>query len=366
MLEVVRRAAVFRAGGSSAGSAVLSGSGMSGVGGSGSGPGDGSGWDGRRVRPRADGRAWPAKSDQNAAPGGTSWAQSGHAPTSSCRELGSRNIDRWVGFDRSAVHIVVVGCGRVGSELAGLLEKSGHTVAVVDKRPEAFRRLPKGFGGTTIVGFGFDRDILIEARIDEAGAVAAVTSGDNSNIMSARVARETFGIERVVARIYDPRRAVDLPAARHPDRRDGLAGPPTRSCAGSCPTSTTAEWVDPTSQVCLVERDLPAAWAGRKLAELAEPGRFTLVSITRTGTRPHRDSASSSGRRATSSISSSPPPISTRSTNGSTVATSREATTDARRHRRRRQRRPVHRQRAGRQRPRGAPARAGPRRSRRA
>ena len=96
------------------------------------------------------------------------------------------------------MHVVVVGCGRVGSELAGTLEKQGHTVAVIDKRKDAFRRLPTGFGGYRIVGFGFDRDTLTEAGVQDAGALAAVTSGDNSNIMSARVARETFQVERVV------------------------------------------------------------------------------------------------------------------------------------------------------------------------
>ncbi len=84
------------------------------------------------------------------------------------------------------MHVVVVGCGRVGSELAGTLERQGHTVAVVDKKKDAFRRLPKGFGGYRIVGFGFDRDTLGEAGIADAGAFAAVTSGDNSNIMAAR------------------------------------------------------------------------------------------------------------------------------------------------------------------------------------
>src|SRR5262249_47115629 len=106
------------------------------------------------------------------------------------------------------VPVVVVGCGRVGSELAGTLEKSGHTVAVIDKNPNAFRRLPPGSAGQRVVGFGFDRDNLVEAGIERAGAVAAVTNGDNSNILVARIARETFGIGRVVARIYDPRRAV--------------------------------------------------------------------------------------------------------------------------------------------------------------
>ena len=106
------------------------------------------------------------------------------------------------------MHVVVIGCGRVGSELAGALELADHTVAVVDKNPLAFRRLPAGYAGQRVVGFGFDRDNLEDAGIDRAGALAAVTNGDNSNILVARIARESFGIERVVARIYDPRRAV--------------------------------------------------------------------------------------------------------------------------------------------------------------
>jgi trk system potassium uptake protein TrkA len=106
------------------------------------------------------------------------------------------------------MHVVIVGCGRVGSGLARIIEDQDHSVAVVDKDPRAFRRLHGGFRGRQIVGVGFDRDSLDEAGIREAGALAAVTSGDNSNILTARVARETFGLERVVARIYDPRRAV--------------------------------------------------------------------------------------------------------------------------------------------------------------
>src|SRR5262249_60338746 len=102
------------------------------------------------------------------------------APPALCERVASIDAGRHRG-NGDAVHIVVVGCGRVGSELAGLLEKSGHTVAVIDKRPTAFRRLPTGFGGAQIVGFGFDRDTLTEAGIERAGALAAVTSGDNSN-----------------------------------------------------------------------------------------------------------------------------------------------------------------------------------------
>jgi trk/ktr system potassium uptake protein len=186
------------------------------------------------------------------------------------------------GTNGVAVHIVVVGCGRVGSELAGLLEKSGHTVAVIDKRPTAFRRLPTGFGGAQIVGFGFDRDTLLEAGIERAGALAAVTSGDNSNILSARVARETFEVDQVVARIYDPRRAVIY-------QRLGIPTVATVSWTTDqvlrrlLPGAHPADWTDASGQVCLVERDLPAAWAGRKLSGLVEPGRFQLVSLTRLG-----------------------------------------------------------------------------------
>src|SRR5438874_3654666 len=106
------------------------------------------------------------------------------------------------------MHVVVVGCGRVGSELAVTLESEGHSVAVVDKNRNAFRRLPERFQGRQVLGFGFDRDHLEQAGIREAEALAAVTSGDNSNILTARIARETFEIPHVVARIYDPRRAV--------------------------------------------------------------------------------------------------------------------------------------------------------------
>src|SRR5581483_2375341 len=106
------------------------------------------------------------------------------------------------------MHVIVVGCGRVGSELSVRMLREGHSVTVVDKNRNAFRRLPDPFEGQTVVGFGFDRDDLKEAGIDTAGAVAAVTSGDNTNILTARIARETFEVPHVVARIYDPRRAA--------------------------------------------------------------------------------------------------------------------------------------------------------------
>lgn len=181
------------------------------------------------------------------------------------------------------MHVVVVGCGRVGSELAGTLEQLGHTVAIIDKKKDAFRRLPKGFGGYRIVGFGFDRDTLEEAGVRDAGAMAAVTSGDNSNIMAARVARETFEVERVVARIYDPRRAVIY-------QRLGIPTVATVSWTTDqvlrrlLPGQSPADWADSSGAVGLVERDLPAVWAGKRLSSLDAPGSYVLAAVTRLGT----------------------------------------------------------------------------------
>jgi trk system potassium uptake protein TrkA len=180
------------------------------------------------------------------------------------------------------LHVVVVGCGRVGTELAGTLEKSGHTVAVIDKNVTAFRRLPSSFAGQRVLGFGFDRDTLGEAGIERAGAVAAVTNGDNSNILVARIARETFGIERVVARIYDPRRAVIY-------QRLGIPTVATVSWTTDqvmrrlLPGDQPHDWIDPSAKICLVEQALPAAWGGKKLAALNQPGRFWLTAVTRFG-----------------------------------------------------------------------------------
>jgi len=109
-----------------------------------------------------------------------------------------------------------MGCGRVGAELTIQLAKGGHSVSIIDKRSEAFERLPPGFEARKIVGVGFDRAILEEAGIEKADAFIAVSNGDNSNIVSARVAREHYKVPKVIARIYDPRRAeiyerLDIP-----------------------------------------------------------------------------------------------------------------------------------------------------------
>ena len=180
------------------------------------------------------------------------------------------------------MHVIVVGCGRVGSGLAVSLDETGHSVAVIDKNRNAFRRLPERFGGRTVVGFGFERDHLQEAGVKEAGALAAVTNGDNSNIITARIARETYGIPNVVARIYDPRRATIY-------QRLGIPTVATVTWTTDqvmrrlFPETTVTDWTDPSGTLRLVERDLPDAWAGRRLAGLDGGDRFRLVAVSRGG-----------------------------------------------------------------------------------
>lgn len=189
-----------------------------------------------------------------------------------------------------AVHAIVVGCGRLGSELAVALEAEGHTVSIIDKRKTAFERyLPENWTGRAVVGFGFDREALGQAGIDEAAAFAAVTGGDNSNIVSARIAKETFQVPNVVARIQDPRRAVLY-------QQLGISTVATVRWATDqvlrrlFPGDSVAEWTDATGTLKLVERAIPAAWAGKPLSDLASEGSFRLVGLTRGGdailTRP--------------------------------------------------------------------------------
>lgn len=179
------------------------------------------------------------------------------------------------------MHVVIVGCGRVGSTLARELTGQGHTVAIIDRKPEAFSRLGESFTGTKIVGIGFDRDVLIEAGIEKAGALASVTNGDNSNILIARVAREEFAIERVVARIYDPKRAEIY-------ERLGIATVATvkwtseRIMRRILPDLPAVEWTDPSAKVVLVERELPKSLVGTKVLDL-DSENARIVAVRRLG-----------------------------------------------------------------------------------
>ncbi len=180
------------------------------------------------------------------------------------------------------MHIVIMGCGRVGSTIAHILEDSGHSVAVIDQDPEAFRKLRSGFKGVKITGIGFDRKVLTEAQIERADAFAACSSGDNSNVIAARVARESFGVRRVVARIYDPRRAEVY-------QRLGIPTVATvrwtadQMLRRMLPDGAEPLWRDPTGKIVLAEVATCDDWLGEKVATLEETAGIRVAFISRLG-----------------------------------------------------------------------------------
>jgi len=181
------------------------------------------------------------------------------------------------------VHIVIMGCGRVGSTLAHILEDRDNTVAVIDMDPEAFRRLRSSFKGDKITGIGFDRAVLTQAGIERADAFVAVSSGDNSNIISARVARETFGVGRVVARIYDPRRAEVY-------ERLGIPTVATvRWTADQMLRKILPEgsgqplWRDPTGKIVLAEVAFSPRWIGEQVKALEANSTSRVAFVDRLG-----------------------------------------------------------------------------------
>ena len=175
-----------------------------------------------------------------------------------------------------------MGCGRVGATLARSLESQGHDVAVVDTNTAAFRRLGNSFEGRKVTGLGFDRDTLIEAGIEQAYAFAAVSNGDNSNILAARVARETYGVEHVVARIYDPGRAEIY-------QRLGIPTVGTVRWTADqmlrrlLPQGSVPEHTDPSGHVVIADVPINAAWVGRRITELESTSGARVAYVTRLG-----------------------------------------------------------------------------------
>ena len=175
-----------------------------------------------------------------------------------------------------------MGCGRTGSVLAQMFEDRGHSVAVVDQNPNAFRRLGAGFEGRRVTGLGFDRDTLVEAGIQEAYAFAAVSNGDNSNILAARVARETFGVSNVVARIYDPGRAevyqrLGIPTvATVPWTADQMI-------RRLLPVGATPEFRDASGVLMLSELRVHPGWVGRRMKALEAVSGGRVAYLTRLG-----------------------------------------------------------------------------------
>lgn len=175
-----------------------------------------------------------------------------------------------------------MGCGRLGSTLAHKLDARGHSVAVIDQNADAFRRLGAEYGGVTVTGIGFDRDVLRSAGIERADAFAAVSSGDNSNIISARLARETFGVSRVVARIYDAKRAQVYERLGIPTVAT-IRWAADRMVRHLVPEGTVEVFRDPTSSVSIVEAPLHRDWVGQTVRALEDATGARVAYLMRFG-----------------------------------------------------------------------------------
>jgi len=194
------------------------------------------------------------------------------------------------------VHFVIMGCGRVGASLARAIERAGHEVAVIDQDESSFRRLGTTFEGRTVTGVGFDRDTLRAAGIENAYAFAAVSSGDNSNILAARVAREKYGVEHVVARIYDPGRAEIY-------QRLGIPTVATVKWTSDqmvrrlLPQDHVPEFTDPSGKVVIAEMPISDAWIGRRISEIegATGGRTAYLTRLGDGLLPGPDTVYQEG-----------------------------------------------------------------------
>jgi trk system potassium uptake protein len=183
---------------------------------------------------------------------------------------------------RSGVHVIIMGCGRVGSELAARLSARGHTIAVIDKNPNAFRNLRYGSDVQKVHGYGFDEEVLEEAGVRRAGAFVAVSNGDNSNIVAARLSRERFDVPNVIARIYDPRRAEIY-------QRLGIPTVATVKWTTDqimrqlIPDQVASDWKDPSEGISLVTMVLPPSWAGWRIEDVESDGHRRVVAVTRIG-----------------------------------------------------------------------------------
>ena len=175
-----------------------------------------------------------------------------------------------------------MGCGRVGATLAQSLEHRGHSVAVIDQNSDAFRRLDADFSGKRVTGMGFDRETLAQAGVEDAFAFAAVSDGDNSNILAARVVRETYGVTNVVARIYDPHRAEIY-------QRLGIPTVATVRWTADqvlrrmLPMGATDEYRDASGQIVMAQVDVHPAWVGKPLSKLESATGARVAYLTRYG-----------------------------------------------------------------------------------
>ncbi len=180
------------------------------------------------------------------------------------------------------MRIIIIGCGRTGADLAQTLGLRGHEVTVVDHDRAAFERLAPAFAGQKITGVGFDRTVLLQAGIERADGLAAVTGSDETNAVVGRIAREVFRVPRVVARLYDPRKA-DVYGRLALQTIAPVTWGINRIAELLC-----YSWLEPvlslgSGEVELVEVELPPALAGKTVGDLAVPGEIEVAVVTRGG-----------------------------------------------------------------------------------
>jgi len=176
--------------------------------------------------------------------------------------------------------VTIMGCGRIGSQVSELMAGQGHDVTVIDHDDNAVGRLGPNFKGRIVHGLGFDRNVLIEAGIEQADAFVSASSSDNANIVAARIARNIFHVPRVVARLYDPLRAEVY-------QRLGLTTISStnwgaeRICQMISHTDLDVLYTFGRSEVSLIMVEAPLQLIGKNVAQLSVPGEIAVVSITR-------------------------------------------------------------------------------------
>ena len=177
------------------------------------------------------------------------------------------------------MYVIIVGCGRVGSELAKLLSDEGHNVVVIDKSQASFDRLGGTFNGLTLVGNGFDLELLKQAGIEKADAFCAVTNGDNTNLISAQAAKKIFRVPKVIARVYDPQRA-HIYAALGLNIISGtiLFAAMLRD---KIIESRFSSYLIESKELGMLEIEAKGQLLGKSIQEINLPGEFVVVAIRR-------------------------------------------------------------------------------------
>jgi len=177
------------------------------------------------------------------------------------------------------MYVIIVGCGRVGSELAKLLSAEGHDLVVIDKNPTAFDRLGGTFNGLTLVGNGFSLSLLKQAGIEKADAFCAVTNGDNTNLVSAQAATKIFKVPKVIARVYDPERAHIYKALG----LDIISGTILFAAMlrDKIIESRFSSYLIETKELGVIEIEAKNSLVGKTIQEINIPGEFLVVAIRR-------------------------------------------------------------------------------------